>query len=539
MAGGKKTKGESVREKKNKKLDGSQRRAKSKTPKDASQRRTKPKATMDGSQRRAKTKGTMDGSQRRTKAPKGGLDGSQRRKKLDGSTKEKRTADGSAREKKNLDGSTRGGKKQNFDAVNDSSSKRQLKMKPGERALAQQLSEFTDHACYLNSFNAEFCHGYVEDEIVEKELQKAGDFLVRQVDKNNKTLPLKEEGTDERITVITLCLEPGSFESYPIMVGPKLMGEKMWKCCQKVYNNMEDLIKKLIDDKVQLNKDKSDSVLINPVNRKFKFDLDETNMKPSIISNASGAIFTGEISLYKKKIPVMMKEMLFTEPAFAKDLKRSVLNLNHEGVAKVYGVVDANPFLVISEFLQGDPLSVYLIAKKAEDKIPSDQEKIDEMLIPIAKAVEYLHDNHVSHLKLTTKNVFIEKDKSLKLADYSPFYAFCPKEPMDNPNWRLWPPEAFLKDKDNRPYLDPSSDVWSLGIVVIELFTNCDETPLKQFDHQNDLRDNFYPQLKSQIKFPTRVPTTLSKLFNDSVFVQRKKRFTMKKLRAELEKLSK
>ncbi len=91
----------------------------------------------------------------------------------------------------------------------------------------------------------------------------------------------------------------------------------------------------------------------------------------------------------------------------------------------------------------------------------------------LCSAVDYCHSLSIFHRDLKPENVLI-KNGTVKLADFGLASDMNLSDEFNVGSARFMSPEVFVNDFDRElklPYLAASSDVWSLGVILINLLT--------------------------------------------------------------------
>ncbi|XP_065833062.1 uncharacterized protein [Oscarella lobularis] len=151
---------------------------------------------------------------------------------------------------------------------------------------------------------------------------------------------------------------------------------------------------------------------------------------------------------------------------------------NHRNVVSLYGVVtEGDPMMIVLELMENGDLKDYLKKLSAENReaFPdvSPVEKVSSRLITISREIalgmEYLASKSFVHRDLAARNVFLDYEFTCKIGDFGlardlddDYYVVSGgKIPV---KWTA--PEALSRRK-----YTTSSDVWSYGIVLYEIWT--------------------------------------------------------------------
>ncbi len=86
----------------------------------------------------------------------------------------------------------------------------------------------------------------------------------------------------------------------------------------------------------------------------------------------------------------------------------------------------------------------------------------------ILNAVDYLHDNSIAHLDISTRNILIYKNNNIKLVDFGMATYFNSKIYENMCTISFSSPEMLLQIFDNFP----ATDLWSIGCIFYYLLTN-------------------------------------------------------------------
>lgn len=213
--------------------------------------------------------------------------------------------------------------------------------------------------------------------------------------------------------------------------------------------------------------------IVNPEDPRQKYHL-----LGQVGTGATGIVYTAVDRMTSEKVAIKMidirkqvkKGLILTEISVMKSKK-------HPNVVNYYDsyLVDGNQLWVIMEFLQFGPLTdlvTRLILREGQ---------IAVLVRETLKAIEFLHSNRIIHRDIKSDNILLGHEGQVKVIDFG----FCAQlEDMDekrrtfagSPYWLS--PEIIT-----RKAYDTKTDIWSLGILIIEMLEGAppylNEAPLK------------------------------------------------------------
>ncbi|XP_056613116.1 serine/threonine-protein kinase PAK 4 [Triplophysa dalaica] len=178
------------------------------------------------------------------------------------------------------------------------------------------------------------------------------------------------------------------------------------------------------------------------------------------------------------------RELLFNEVVIMRDY-------HHENVVEMYNsYLVGDELWVVMEFLEGGALTDIVTHTRM------NEEQIAAVCLSVLKALSVLHSQGVIHRDIKSDSILLTHDGRVKLSDFG-FCAQVSKEVqrrkslVGTPYWMA--PELISR----LPY-GPEVDIWSLGIMVIEMVDGeppyFNEPPLKAMKM---IRDNLPPKLKN------------------------------------------
>ncbi|XP_072346042.1 serine/threonine-protein kinase PAK 4 [Scyliorhinus torazame] len=178
------------------------------------------------------------------------------------------------------------------------------------------------------------------------------------------------------------------------------------------------------------------------------------------------------------------RELLFNEVVIMRDY-------HHENVVEMYNsyLVD-DELWVVMEFLEGGALTDIVTHTRM------NEEQIATVCLSVLKGLTVLHAQGVIHRDIKSDSILLTHDGRVKLSDFG----FCAQVSKDVPRRKslVGTPYWMAPELISRLPYGPEVDIWSLGIMVIEMVDGeppyFNEPPLKAMKM---IRDNLPPKLKN------------------------------------------
>lgn len=213
--------------------------------------------------------------------------------------------------------------------------------------------------------------------------------------------------------------------------------------------------------------------IVNPNDPRNKYRL-----VCQIGSGASGNVFTAVDTRTSEKVAIKMidirkqvkKVLLLTEITVMKDKK-------HPNVVNYYDsyLVDGNQLWVIMEYLQFGPLTDLVT------RLELREGQIALIVRETLKAIEFLHSNKIIHRDIKSDNILLGLDGQVKVIDFG----FCAQLNHSDEKRRTFAGSPYWLSPEiiTRKAYDTKTDIWSLGILIIEMVDGAppylNEAPLK------------------------------------------------------------
>ncbi|XP_064623130.1 serine/threonine-protein kinase PAK mbt-like isoform X3 [Lineus longissimus] len=195
------------------------------------------------------------------------------------------------------------------------------------------------------------------------------------------------------------------------------------------------------------------------------------------------------------------RELLFNEVVIMRDY-------HHPNIVDMYDSFLVNDELwVVMEFLEGGALTD--IVTHANPRC--DETQIATVCKACLKALAFLHSNGVIHRDIKSDSILLAHDGRVKLSDFG----FCAQVSPDLPKRKslVGTPYWMAPEVISRLPYGPEVDIWSLGIMVIEMIDGeppfFNDPPLQAMRR---IRDMPPPKLKNTHKVSPRLQGFIEKM---------------------------
>lgn len=151
-------------------------------------------------------------------------------------------------------------------------------------------------------------------------------------------------------------------------------------------------------------------------------------------------------------------------------------SLSHQNIAQIYDVGEEDGMhYIVMEYLEGQTLKQYIKDKGGK----LSWREAASFSMQICRALEHAHSKHVVHRDIKPQNIIIAEGNKLKVADFGIARA---ANNTTTVNAAVGSAHYLSPEQARGGYTDHRSDIYSLGIVMYEMFTGS-----LPFDAETDL----------------------------------------------------
>ncbi|MFZ5861777.1 MAG: protein kinase domain-containing protein [Nitrospirota bacterium] len=185
-------------------------------------------------------------------------------------------------------------------------------------------------------------------------------------------------------------------------------------------------------------------------------------------------VYKGRQTSLNRSVAIKVLSPKFCQdPSFVERFNRESLiiaRLRHPNIIHVIdrGISDGRPYFIM-EFIEGTDL-----AKVIKENTKTLREKT-EIIVQVCKALAYAHKNGVIHRDIKPGNILLDPEGNALVADFGIAHLFQGDDPDrnhgDGPVVMGTPRYMSPEQRVDSSTVTAASDVYSLGVVMHELFT--------------------------------------------------------------------
>ncbi len=145
---------------------------------------------------------------------------------------------------------------------------------------------------------------------------------------------------------------------------------------------------------------------------------------------------------------------------------QSATSLAHSNIVSIYDVgEDGDIYYIVMEYVEGMTLKQYI---QKNDPIPI--EKALDIMKQITAAISHAHHNGIIHRDIKPQNILIDHEGNIKITDFGIAIALSSTN-ITQTNAVLGSVHYLSPEQARGGMANKKSDIYSLGIVMFELFT--------------------------------------------------------------------
>lgn len=140
-------------------------------------------------------------------------------------------------------------------------------------------------------------------------------------------------------------------------------------------------------------------------------------------------------------------------------------SVNHPNIARLYEyTVSGDMPCIIMEYVEGVSLDSYIFRQGRVSN-----EETEKILLQIASALKYLHQQNILHRDIKPQNFKIERDGTVKMLDFGISKSrYTPK--LTKMGFVVGTTEYMAPEQFDHK-VEKASDIWSLGVLIYEMLT--------------------------------------------------------------------
>ena len=166
----------------------------------------------------------------------------------------------------------------------------------------------------------------------------------------------------------------------------------------------------------------------------------------------------------------ILRPSLTQDPAFLEKFQqeaRSVAMMSHPNIVTVHDVgSDGATHYIVMEMVDGQDLKKMI---KTQGALPSG--KALEYAIQICAGLGFAHRSQLVHADVKPQNILINKSGVVKITDFGIAQAYTDTMPQTRSEMVWGSPHYFAPEQARGEKPSPASDVYSIGVVMFEMFT--------------------------------------------------------------------
>ena len=147
---------------------------------------------------------------------------------------------------------------------------------------------------------------------------------------------------------------------------------------------------------------------------------------------------------------------------------QAAASLSHQNIVQIYDVGEEDGLhYIVMELLEGETLKSYMNSKGGK----LSRREAMNFSMQICRAVEHAHSKHVVHRDIKPQNIVLTESGKIKVADFGIARAANNTTTVNSGSYAVGSAHYLSPEQARGGYTDHRSDIYSLGVVMYEMFT--------------------------------------------------------------------